>query len=114
LIWKLQKVYDENPDCGLGFPDLVKIKYREARFSFQGQRAFPLRILQQTPVITNKKTELKGENHVGSQRDTYDTTGSAKTCPFSNFPFPEDTFDTLGAPRKYQLSYFFPCFVEKT
>jgi hypothetical protein len=45
LIWKLQKVYDENPDCGLGFPDLVKIKYREARFSLQVRRAFPLPIL---------------------------------------------------------------------
>jgi hypothetical protein len=45
LIWKLQKVYDENPDCGQGFLDLVKIKYREARFSLQVRRAFPLRIL---------------------------------------------------------------------
>jgi hypothetical protein len=38
LIWKLQKVYDENPDCGQGFLDLVKIKYREARFSWQMAR----------------------------------------------------------------------------
>jgi hypothetical protein len=46
LIWKLQKVYDENPDCGLGFLDLVKIKYREARFSWQMGALFLLRILQ--------------------------------------------------------------------
>jgi hypothetical protein len=45
LIWKLQKVYDENPDCGQGFLDLGKIKYQKARFSFQGQRAFSLSIL---------------------------------------------------------------------
>jgi len=45
LIWKLQKVYDENPDCGQCFLDLVKIKYQEARFSFQVERAFSLPIL---------------------------------------------------------------------
>jgi hypothetical protein len=46
LIWKLQKVYDENPDCGQGFLDLGKIKYREARFSLQVRRAFPLLFYQ--------------------------------------------------------------------
>jgi hypothetical protein len=45
LIWKLQKVYDENPDCGQGFLDLGKIKYRKARFSLQVRRAFSLSIL---------------------------------------------------------------------
>ncbi len=55
------------------FRNLVKIKYRKARFSWQRARFFYSVILQQTPAITNKKTELKGENHVGSQRDTFDT-----------------------------------------
>ncbi len=47
-------------------------------------------------------------------RERQGASGSVKTCPFSNFPFAGDTFDSQGAPKKYPLSYFFPCFVEKT
>jgi hypothetical protein len=40
LIWKLQKVYDENPDCGLGFPDLVKNQISKGAFTSSGQTRF--------------------------------------------------------------------------
>jgi hypothetical protein len=40
LIWKLQKVYDENPDCGLGFPDLVKNQISRSAFFFAGRTRF--------------------------------------------------------------------------
>jgi hypothetical protein len=59
LIWKLQKVYDVNPDCGLGFLDLVKIKYREARLLCNGERAFSFAYFTINPGNYKQKTKIK-------------------------------------------------------
>jgi hypothetical protein len=57
------------------------IKYQERVFLGRG-RAFSMRILQQTPAITNKKTELKGDNHAWLSGSVRERQGASKRVHF--------------------------------
>jgi hypothetical protein len=83
------------------------IKYQERVFLGRG-RAFSMRILQQTPAITNKKTELKGDNHAWLSGSVRERQGASKRVHFLISPSLEIRLILRERQRNIRFLIFFP------
>ncbi len=82
------------------------------RVTFDGSSLFLWIMLQQTPVITNEKAEIKCESYVWLSGSVRERQGASKRVRFLIFPSPQKFFDELKLPFFYvsNLSNFRPNF----
>jgi hypothetical protein len=87
LIWKLQKVYDENPDCGQlsGF-GVQKSNKRLSAFFLADGRAFSMRYSTINFRNYKQKGEIKCESYAWLSGSVRERQGASKRVRFLIFP----------------------------